>query len=358
MGLEIMDSRSIATKAAKGTKMKPVTEQILIVGTGAMASLFAARLASSGVKVKMLGTWQDGLRALRDDGVRVVDDDGDERTFHVDVTDDPADCLGAELVLVLVKTWQTARAAQQLGICLAQNGLALTLQNGLGNLEILQAVLGEERAALGVTTVGATLLEPGLVKNGGNGVISLGKEQRLRRCAHLFKKAGFVVEEVSNTDSLAWGKLIINAAINPVTALLRIPNGEILEQPAAKSLMAAAAKETASVADALGIQLPFADPVLAVETVARRTAGNLSSMLRDVMRGGQTEIDAINGAVVRAAEAVHVPTPVNQTLWELVKSLEHASQGVKVPPQDETYMKRNLQKKTIQAFRHPVHLVF
>jgi len=338
--------------------MKPQREQLLIVGTGAMASLFAARLASVGVKVKILGTWKDGLQALRDYGVRIVDDEGDERAFQVTITDDPADCRGAELALVLVKTWQTTRAAQQLGNCLAQNGLALTLQNGLGNLEILQAVLGEERAALGVTTVGATLLEPGRVKNGGNGTISLGKEPGLRRFADLFKKAGFDVEEVSSTDSLAWGKLVINAAINPVTALLRIPNGEILELPAAKSLMTAAAIETASVAYARGIQLPFADPVLAVETVARRTAGNLSSMLRDVMRGGQTEVDAINGAVVRAAEAVQVPTPINQTLWQLVKSLEHPHQGATVKPKEETYKKRNLPKKISRALRHPAHLVF
>jgi 2-dehydropantoate 2-reductase len=338
--------------------MKRQSEGLLIVGTGAMASLFAARLASAGVKVKILGTWKEGLQALRDYGVRIMDEDGNERTHRVVVTDDPADCRGAELALVLVKTWQTARVAHQLGNCLAQNGLALTLQNGLGNLEILRAALGEERASLGVTTVGATLLEPGRVKNGGNGTISLGKEPRLRRFVHLFKKAGFLVEEVSSTDSLAWGKLVINAAINPVTALLKIPNGKLLEVPAAKSLMTAAAIETASVAYALGIQLPFADPVLAVETVARRTAGNLSSMLKDVMRGGQTEVDAINGAVVRAAETVQVPTPVNQTLWQLVKSLEPLDQEAKVKPREETYQKMNLSKKISQSFHHPAHLVY
>jgi 2-dehydropantoate 2-reductase len=143
-----MDSRSIAVDVANSNKIKPLAEQLLILGTGAMASLFAARLAAAEVRVTMLGTWKDGLWALRENGVRVVDD-GDERSFQVQVTDDPADCLGASLALVLVKSWQTARAAQQLGICLAQNGLALSLQNGLGNLQILQAILGEQRAAMG-----------------------------------------------------------------------------------------------------------------------------------------------------------------------------------------------------------------
>jgi 2-dehydropantoate 2-reductase len=139
--------------------------------------------------------------------------------------------------------------------------------------------------------------------------------------------------------------------------LLRIPNGEILELPAAKSLMAAAARETASVASALGIKLPFADPVLAAETVAKRTASNHSSMLKDVLRGGRTEVDAINGAVVRAADTVQVPTPVNQTLWQLVKSLEQPDQGVTVKPQEEIYKKMNLTKIIKGLQQHPMHLV-
>jgi 2-dehydropantoate 2-reductase len=337
--------------------MKSQKEQVLIVGTGAMACMFAARLASAGVVVKMLGTWKDGILALQRYGVRIVNENGEEQTLQVAATDDPVECHGAELALVLVKTWQTARAAQQLGTCLAENGLALTLQNGLGNLEILQAALGEKRAVLGVTTVGATLLEPGFVRNGGNGTISLGKGSGLSRFAAFFKKAGFTVETVSSTDSLAWGKLVINAAINPITALLRIPNGEILELQAARSLMTAAATETAGVAAALGIQLPFADPVLAVETVASKTADNLSSMLKDVMRGGPTEVDAINGAVVRAAEAVQIPAPVNRTLWQLVKSLEHPAQEDVLKPKGDIYKTRNLPKKISHTLYHPAHLV-
>lgn len=337
--------------------MKTHSSSVLIVGTGAMASLFAARLVSAGIDVKMLGTWNEGLQALRTKGVRIVDEDGHESSFQVDVTEHPGECRDAQLALVLVKTWQTARAAQQLAACLAQNGLALTLQNGLGNLEILQAALGHERTALGVTTVGATLLEPGRVKNGGNGKISLGKDRRLKSFTHLFQEAGFVVEEVTSTDSLAWGKLVINAAINPITALLQIPNGEILEMPAATSLMAAAAKETAHVAQAYEIQLPYADPVLAVETVAHRTADNLSSMLRDIMRGGPTEVDAINGAVVRAGEAVHIPTPVNQTLWQLVKALEQILEGTKGEFKVDSLTANDFRKKAIPALHHLVHLI-
>jgi len=330
-------------------------DSVLIVGTGAMASLFAARLLSAGIRVKMLGTWVEGLKALRTNGVCIVDGDGGERTFPVEVIEHPNEFCDARLALVLVKTWQTARAAQQLATCLAQDGLALTLQNGLGNLETLQAALGKNRTALGVTTIGATLLEPGRVKNGGNGVISLGKDERLNVFADLFKLAGFSVEEVLNTDSLTWGKLVVNAAINPITALLRIPNGEILMRPTAKSLMAAAADEAARVAQACNIQLPYTDPVLAAETVAQRTAGNLSSMLKDIMRGSPTEVDAINGAVVRAGEAAQISTPVNQTLWQLVNALEQILEGVRDRSQMDIELENNLAEKAGLAVHLSVH---
>ena len=296
----------------------------LIVGTGAMASLFAARLAASGVPVKMLGSWPPGLKALRKRGVCLVEADGSEHYYPVEVTDDPNSCLGMKSALVLVKSWQTLRAAQQLSICLDSDGIALTLQNGLDNHPVLAEVLGLERAAVGVTTVGATLLEPGRVKMGGNGMIALGAHNRLEPLADLLKTAGFTVEIAADTEAMVWGKLVINTAINPLTALLQVPNGELLTNPAGRDLMGLAALEAAAVATARRVSLPFPNPVEAVEAVAQRTGGNLSSMLRDIQRGGPTEIDAINGAVVRLGEQNHVPTPVNHTLWQLVKALESA----------------------------------
>src|SRR5215211_5595020 len=139
-------------------------DHILIVGTGALASLFAARLAQAGCDVTMLGTWQEGLTAIRENGIQWIDTQGRENQIRVQVTDHARDCIGTQHALVLVKAWQTKRAAEQLKDCLAQDGLAVTLQNGLGNRETLLRSLGGRRVALGVTTTGATLLRPGLVK--------------------------------------------------------------------------------------------------------------------------------------------------------------------------------------------------
>jgi 2-dehydropantoate 2-reductase len=137
----------------------------------------------------------------------------------------------------------------------------------------------------------------------------------------LLRKSGFIVENDPDPNALLWGKLVINAAINPLTALLDIPNGELLNRPSAREVAAALAREAASVAVAKGISLPFPDPVAATETVAHRTASNKSSMLQDVKRGSPTEIDAICGAIVRAGEQTGVPTPVNRTLWQLINGL-------------------------------------
>ena len=292
---------------------------LLIVGTGAMACLFAARLSSASVPVIMLGTWQAGLNALRQKGVRLFLSDGQELAFPVLVAEDTNQCR-ANYALILVKSWQTGHAAQQLSECLDENGLALTLQNGLGNQEQLAQVLGTERVVSGVTTSGATLLAPGFVRPAGEGSIILANHPRLGPLEELLCRAGFAIEKSADTRSLLWGKLLINAAINPITALLGIPNGELLNRPTARALLADTAREVAAVAAALNIPLPYADPVRTCEAVAQRTAANRSSMLQDLQRGAPTEIDAICGAIVRAGEKTGIPTPINQTLWQLVKA--------------------------------------
>ena len=294
---------------------------ILILGTGALATLFAARLASSGCSITMLGTWPEGLSALSRDGARLINADGQEQGFPIRAIHDPKDCRGVRYAIVLVKSWQTERAAHQLEECLADDGLAVTLQNGLGNREILAGRLGNPRVALGAITIGATLLGPGLVKAGGEGKISLETHPAMGPIKEALMSAGFQVETVNNTDSIVWGKLVINAAINPLTALWNVTNGELLERPAARRLMRLLAEEAASVAYAEKVDLPFREPAAAVEDVARRTANNHSSMLQDIQRGAPTEIDAICGAVVRMGKQHHIPAPVNQACWQLVRAI-------------------------------------
>ena len=294
---------------------------ILIAGTGALATLFAARLTQAGHAVSMLGTWKEGIEALSTQGARLIDANGIEHQFKVHATDNPHDCVGTTFALVLVKAWQTARAAEQLKQCLAENGLAVTLQNGLGNYETLTQSLGVNRVALGTITVGATLLGPGLVKAAGDGNISIERNQVLDPIEAALRLAKFNVQIVDDARSILWGKLVINAAINPLTALLRVKNGELLNRPSARHMMEALACEAAQVAKAEGIELPFTDPVAAAEDVARKTAVNRSSMLQDVLRNAPTEIDAICGTVVKTAQKHGINVPANWACWNLIKAI-------------------------------------
>jgi 2-dehydropantoate 2-reductase len=295
-------------------------DSLLIVGSGAMACLFAARLSASEIPVTMLGNWMAGIEALQQHGVTLVERDGSQKNFQVRAVRDPDVCRGVNQALVLVKSWQTQRAANQLSACLSPKGVALTLQNGLGNRETLEDALGKDRVALGSVTTGAHLLAPGIVQMAGEGVVTLGDHPLLGVLKALMQNAGFIVESASDIDSLMWGKLAINAAINPLTALLEIPNGKLLEKPHARDIMKAAALETAAVANAQGISIPFSNIVDTVTMVARRTSDNRSSMLQDIQRGAPTEIDAICGAITSAGEKMGVDTPVNRLLWQLIKA--------------------------------------
>jgi 2-dehydropantoate 2-reductase len=296
-------------------------DNILLVGTGALATLFAARLSAAGHSVSMLGTWKDGLKSLQENGARIVDANGNEQAYPVFATDDLNEVRGAKYALVLVKSWQTERAAHQLRDALAKDGLALTLQNGIGNRETLIRDLGPDRVSQGVTTTGATLLGPGLVKMGGEGILSLEQNQALGPLEAALRSSNFNLQVVEDAQSLIWGKLVINAAINPLTALLQIPNGELLARPLARRVMSALANEAAAVARAEHVHLPFSNPVSAAEDVARKTASNHSSMFQDVKRGAKTEIDAICGAVTRRGAKHGVHTPYNRMCWQLVRAI-------------------------------------
>lgn len=283
-----------------------------------MACLFGARL-SLHADVTLLGTWVEGLEALQHGGIR-LEAGGLESRHPVRATSDPLDCRGARFAIVAVKSWQTRRTAEMLASCLSPEGVALTLQNGLGNLETLSEILGSERCALGVTTAGATLVGPGSVRAGGTGPTYVVRHPRLEPYLPILGQAGLAIEVEDDVESLLWGKLVVNTGINPLTALLRVRNGELLSDEHARALMGDAARETAAVAAGLGVRLPFRNPASQAEAVAERTAMNCSSMLQDMLRGAPTEIDAINGAVAAEGARLGVAAPVNRTLWRLVRA--------------------------------------
>jgi 2-dehydropantoate 2-reductase len=280
------------------------------------------------VKVWMLTHWTEQARAVWH-GLRLIELDGSEVIIPLAATLNPAD-IGrtADLALICVKSPQTREAGRRAKAVLKRKGLALSLQNGLGNRAVLASVLGEERALQGVTNQGATLLEPGVLRHAGYGSTYLADRPYHRSdlgpIQQLFEKAGFETNVTDDLDAIVWGKLIVNVGINALSAILGVSNGRVAEIEPAAQVMEQAVAEAVAVAEAAGINLPYADPIAHVRQVAAATYPNRSSMLTDVLRGVPTEIGAINGAVVREGERYGIAAPVNGLLVQLIEAIEQS----------------------------------
>ena len=295
--------------------------RIAIIGTGALACLFGARL-SRYADVFMLGSWIRGIDSINDRGIR-IDDACNVEKYPVQAYLKSATIPNADCVLILVKSWQTIAAGSAALEIIDDEGLVITLQNGLGNFEQLSRCLGVERVVAGVTTQGAALLGPGHLRYAGGGNTYLGKntykEIQLENLIKAFNMAGFPIVVTDDLQGLVWGKLAVSSGINAITALLHVRNGELLSNPESEQLMIAAAHETANVAVAKGIKIPY-DVTEEVRDVASLTAENRSSMLQDVLRGSPTEIEFINCAVAKIGKSLGIPVPVNEKLCKLVRS--------------------------------------
>jgi 2-dehydropantoate 2-reductase len=290
-----------------------------------MGGLFGGKL-STVAHVTLLDPWAEHVAAMQQGGLRIAELDGGETTIPVTATTDPAAVPEVDLAIIFVKAHATRQASQWARGFLAPDGLALTLQNGVGNAETMAKVLAADRVVAGVTSHGATLLGPGHVRHAGKGPTHIATRsdvaERLSAIATVFEQAGFEVHLSDNLDSLVWGKLVINVGINALTGILRVPNGQLVEIPAASELMAQVVAEAVAVCQAKGIILPYDDPLDRVQAVARATATNRASMLQDVLRGVPTEIGVINEAIVREGKRLGVATPVNEFVVTIIRAIE------------------------------------
>ena len=297
--------------------------RIVIVGAGAMGSLFGAFL-SQAAEVCLIDPYADHVRTIAEKGLTVEGLDGEARTYRLPAVTDPGLVKpGVDLAIIFTKSHLTESAAGIAAPLLGRKGYGLTLQNGAGNRETIARVLGEDRAMAGVTSQGGTLLGPGRIRHGGEGPTHIGGSgKHIEAIVNVFRAAGIETHLSEDVDSLIWGKLIINVGINALAAVLRVPNGVLGTSPECEPMMAGAVDEAMKVAEASGIRLSYDNPLAHVKTVCEKTAANRASMLQDILRGARTEVDVINGAVVRKGRAVGVPTPVNLFLWETIKALE------------------------------------
>jgi 2-dehydropantoate 2-reductase len=310
----------------------PTHPHIAVIGPGALGTLYAARLARAGVPVLLLDYRAERAAALAASGIRVHA--AERFTAPVAVTADPRRLAEVDAAIVLVKAYHTEAVADTLAEYLAPRAIAVTLQNGLGNVETLMLHLGAARAFGGTTAQGARLEAPGLVHDTGGGPTTLGHlegftDDRLEAVAAALRAAGFAALVTDDLPAALWTKAILNAAINPVAALTRLRNGQLAEHAPSLTLMTAAAREAALVARKHGVRLGQQDWRARLQTICRATAGNVNSMLADVLNTRRTEIAAITGTIVRTAAQHRVSCPVNRTLLHLIETVE-ASYGTTV----------------------------
>jgi 2-dehydropantoate 2-reductase len=292
-----------------------------IVGAGALGTLFGQRLAAAN-EVVLLERKQDVVDAIRESGVRV---DGQAR--NAQITSEPRDLFGVGVLFVFVRATDTLRALRPFASELSPATAIVSLQNGLGNEEAIKTSLGGTIPLLiGATTESALAVGPGDVRRVGDGTTVLGSAgaspELVNRVVRLLVDAGLRASGAYDIRPHLWGKLIANAAINPVAALLDRPNGVVLSDEHAGDIARSLAQEAATVANAMRIPLPFTDPWTYVRTIVEQTAELDNSMLQDLRSGAPTEVDFINGAVVSAGRRAAVPTPYNETLTALVKARE------------------------------------
>ncbi|ESP89580.1 ketopantoate reductase family protein [Candidatus Halobonum tyrrellensis] len=299
---------------------------VVVFGAGSLGSLVGGLLARDpDHRVTLVGRAAH-VERVRADGLRVSGEL--DATTRPEATTDGTG-LRADLALVTVKAYDTASAAAALAT--GDVDLVCSLQNGLVE-EVLEARLGD-RVLAGTATYGAELVGPGHVRCTGVGAVRVGEldggaSERAERVARAFRAAGLDCTADAEMPRSRWEKLAVNAGVNAVTALARVDNGALRDPPGA-DLAARAARETARVARANGVDLADDRAVDALTEVVEATAANRSSMRQDVEAGRRTEADAINGAVADRGAAAGVETPVNRTLAALVRTweTENAGQG-------------------------------
>jgi len=299
--------------------------RIGVMGAGAIGSLFGGLLAESGLDVTLVTRRVEHVDAVNRGGLRLTGVSG-ERAVRVRATASPWEAGPKDLVILAVKSYDTEGALRDMLPMLGQRTTALTVQNGLGNVEKMASALGSERVLGGCTAHGATYMAPGEIRHAGRGPTTIGEldgtvTERVQSVAEVFTGAGIETSATRDIQGAIWVKLLVNMGINPLTAATGLRNGELLELEELRSVMASCVLEGWGVAKTIGIDLET-NPVEEVFRVAEATAANRSSMLQDVERGVRTEIDFINGAVSALGRMHSVKTPVNDALVAVVKGLE------------------------------------
>ncbi|MBN1420362.1 MAG: 2-dehydropantoate 2-reductase [Planctomycetes bacterium] len=303
--------------------------KVAIIGPGAIGLLLAARIRSAGVAVTLVDRNPARAARIRERGIRVEEPDGRVTDARVDVVVGAPAGRTFDIAFVAVKSFDTEGAAAIARRLLAGAGILVSLQNGVAHLPALGSAWRPERTVVGSTTQGATLLDAGSIRYAGGGETVVGTLSGARDApgavAALLTRAGLPARVDGEIRRILWEKLVANCAINPVAAILRIPNGALLRDRAAQRVMARALAEARRVARQRGIQVRTG--LAKVLEICAATRDNRCSLFQDLERGSRCEIDVLNGFIAAEAARMGVPAPVHRALAWLVRAIEAVRGG-------------------------------
>jgi 2-dehydropantoate 2-reductase len=293
-----------------------------IVGAGAMGSIFAYFFNKANISTVLFEKDSNIIKNMKD-GLKILADSKTEN-IKVEVGDNPLVLKDCETIFIFVKIYDTEEAVQKIAPGIDKKTIIVSLQNGIGSKEILAKYIQEERIVYGSTSIGATRINSNSVRLGGMGDIVIGgsKKESVAAVGRILKEAGLNVIITVNPDEAIWKKAIINAAINPLGALLGVPNGEIVKNEYSRTLQEKIVREAVEVANSIGLPFNSDEMVKQTKNVCEKTEKNLCSMLQDVNAGRRTEIDNINGIIIQYGEKNSIPTPYNDAVYCLIKAKE------------------------------------
>jgi 2-dehydropantoate 2-reductase len=305
--------------------------KIAVVGAGAMGAIFGARFAQAGHDTHLVDVAVPLVDKINSDGITVVRGD-DETVTQVPATTDPASVGPVDLVVFCVKCYHTPSAAEAARPLVDSSTVVASLQNGWGNGDVLAGVFPPEQIVVGVTYNSGTVLDVGRVAHPGVGPTTVGsftdgEGGGPERLAEALTDGGLEATVASPIRPEIWKKLILNAATLPTGALIGMNAGALTAHPEMKELVSETAREAVAVARALGYDIDEQERIDAIHGLLERAGPARGSMLQDFEAGRRTEIDVINGAVVRAAGDTDVPVPINRAFVALVKGWE-SQQGL------------------------------
>lgn len=302
--------------------------KIVIVGAGAIGRIFGMYLSKQNHEILFVEKQEQVVEAINNQGIGLMAygaEDTDALTYTpASAVVDPTTIQGCDFVLLTVKSFDTLQAIRSVAHLVSENSPILSLQTGLGNLEIMEKVVGRESIIGGFTFMAGTSLAPGVVRHGGVGKTYIGEltdkdSERIKKISDALNESGLTCDLCRRIIGRLWCKVIVYSAINPLSSILRVKNGQLLDHMESVELMKRLIDEGVNVAEAHAIDLVYPNLYDLLFDACKNTRDNLSSMLQDIINGHRTEIEALNETITRYGEEKGIPTSTHKTVTELVK---------------------------------------